>query len=211
MLDFHTHIIYDVDDGAQNLDESIEMVKFLREKGFEGAVATPHANSLYYPNREILNEKRKKILENIEFKIIIGYEVRVDAIEIFQIDKFLIEETNYILLEFDFIKKPSNLFEPFMKVIKQGFRPILAHPERYFYLSIDEIKMIKDLGVIIQVNLKSLLGIYGETIKKKALEIWEFCDLLGSDAHSIKDYRDMEHFEFYKDKNFSKFLLGKYD
>lgn len=182
------------------------MIKFLKNNGFDGVVTTPHANSLYYPKREILEEKRNEILKYIDFKIIIGYEVRIDAIEVFNPNLFKIENTNYILLEFDFVKKPKDIFEPFMKVLKNGLRPILAHPERYNYLSLNEIRMIKDLGVLIQINLKSLVGFYGENIKKRAIEIFDISDIIGSDAHSIKDYENLTKFELYKDKNFSKFI-----
>lgn len=206
MFDFHAHILHNVDDGSKSLYESIEMIKFLKDKGFEGVVVTPHANSLYYPSREILSDKKNGILKIVDFKIIIGYEVRVDAIELFEPALFLIEGTNYILLEFDFIKRPKDIFQPFIKVIKNGIRPIFAHPERYSYLSTNEIRMIKDLGVIIQVNLKSLDGIYGENIKRKAFEILELCELIGSDAHSIEDYKALGSFEFYKGRDFSKFI-----
>ncbi|MEO0218101.1 MAG: CpsB/CapC family capsule biosynthesis tyrosine phosphatase, partial [candidate division WOR-3 bacterium] len=166
MLDFHTHIIPNVDDGASSLHESIEMIKFLINKGFNGVVVTPHANSLYYPKREILEQKREEILKRIgtNFDIIIGYEVRIDAIDVIDPHYFRIEKTNYILLELDFLKKPKDIIEPFLKVIKVGLRPILAHPERYHYLSLEEIKEIQNVGVLLQVNLKSLDGFYNSDI-----------------------------------------------
>ncbi|MEO0202115.1 MAG: CpsB/CapC family capsule biosynthesis tyrosine phosphatase [candidate division WOR-3 bacterium] len=208
MIDFHTHILPNVDDGASSIEEAIEMIKFLKARGFNGVVATPHANSLYYPKREILQEKRNEILKNEDFKIIIGYEVRIDAIEVFDIQYFLIEGTNYILLELNFLEKPKKLIEPFIKVMKFGLRPIIAHPERYHYLSIEEIKEIRDLGVILQVNLKSLKGFYGNDVREKALKIFDICDLIGSDAHSIKDYEKLNSFELYEKKDFSKFILN---
>jgi len=203
LLDFHSHILPNVDDGSKSLEETIEMINFLKSNNFTGVVATPHANSLYFPKREKLNELREEILKKVNFKIIIGYEVRIDTIKVYDPRNFLIEGTNYILLEFDFLKKPKDILEPFIEVLKLGIKPIFAHPERYNYLSIDEVKEIKNMGVLIQVNLKSILGFYGEGIKRKAIEIYNFCDLIGSDAHSINDYKNLSKFELYKDKNFS--------
>jgi len=206
MFDFHCHILPNVDDGSQSLEETIEMIKFLKENNFIGVVATVHANSLYFPKRENLKEIRKNILKYIDFNIIIGYEVRIDAIEAYDPRTFVIEGTNFILLEFDFYKKPSDLLEPFLKVMKYGLKPIFAHPERYHYLTFNEIKNIKEFNVLIQVNAKSLNGLYGLEIMKKAQKLYEICDLIGSDAHSIEDYKNLNNLSFYNNKDFSKFI-----
>jgi len=206
MFDFHCHILPDVDDGSQSLEETIEMIKFLKENNFSGVIATPHANSLYFPKRENLNEIKENILKYVDFNIIIGYEVRIDAIENYDPRIFAIEGTNFILLEFDFYKKPSDIIEPFIKVMKYGLKPILAHPERYPYLTFNEIKKIKEFSVLIQVNVKSLNGFYGLEIMKKAQKLYEICDLVGSDAHSIEDYRNLKDLSFYNNKDFSKLI-----
>lgn len=207
MFDFHTHILPNVDDGSKSIEESIMIIEFLKKNGFVGTIATPHANSLYYVQREELKRLRDEILKLVDFKIYIGYEVRIDAIEVYNPTIFSIENTNLILLEFDILKRPKDIFEPFLKVFKYGLRPILAHPERCEYLSIDEILKLKnDFEVIIQVNLKSLIGIYGEKIRKRAIEIYEFCDLVGSDIHSFKECNYLKNFELYKNRDFSRFI-----
>ncbi|MCS7245943.1 MAG: hypothetical protein N2504_07210 [candidate division WOR-3 bacterium] len=207
MFDFHIHILPNVDDGSRSIDESVMIIEFLKKNRFIGAVATPHANSLYYPPREKLNKLKEEISKLVEFKILVGYEVRIDAIEIYDPKIFSIENTNLILLEFSISKRPNDILQPFLKVLKHGLRPILAHPERYEYLSIDEILKLKsDLEVIIQVNLKSLLGVYGERIKKRAIQIYEFSDLVGSDIHSIEECKDLKDFELYKNRDFLRII-----
>jgi tyrosine-protein phosphatase YwqE len=212
MYDFHSHIIPSVDDGSQSFEESFRMIELLKSKGFEGVVATPHANSLYFPKRDKLRELKEALQEKTNFNIILGYEVRIDAIYN-NIDPHLltIEGTEYILLEFEFSRKPSDIFEVFVNVMRLGIKPILAHPERYLYLSLKEIEDISKFKVILQVNLKSLLGFYGKEIQKRAERIFHFCELTGSDAHSLKDYENLFNngVSLYNSKDFSRFLNHK--
>ncbi len=200
MIDLHAHVIYGVDDGAQTLDESLRMVEVWSKYGFSGVVATPHANPLYYPERNELESRRKSIAKHFpNFRILLGYEARIELFEYSEPGYFAIEGTRYILVELPW-NANHNYKHTFMKLLEQGYLPILAHPERYVSLEEKLILDLKQLGVGFQINVSSLLGNFGKDIQKRALSLIKHAEFVGSDAHTPEELerllqRGMEYYE----------------
>jgi tyrosine-protein phosphatase YwqE len=94
---------------------------------------------------------------------------------------------NLLLTEIPYASEPVNLEEILFNIITEGYRPVLAHPERYYYLhrNFDGYKMLKDQGFLLQVNLLSLAGYYGRDVTRAAKYILEtgLADYVGTDLH----------------------------
>ncbi len=207
MWDFHTHILPGIDDGASSMEESIEMVRQLQELGFEGVVATPHANPMYIPERQLLEELRNRLKAETGFDIIIGYEVAMDTLSLHDPEGLTIEGTRFILVELPWFDESFDYEKPLLELIRAGFRPILAHPERHGHITIEDVAKIKGTGTLIQLNVKSLLGGYGREVQKRAMKYLGMADLMGSDAHSPEDYVRFvsKGVEYYEGKDFGRY------
>src|SRR6056297_1250057 len=139
MIDIHNHIIWDVDDGAKTIEDSIDMAKIAFEDGIKKIVATPHfMEDLYYTDKDKIVEKIKilnKTLkeQNIDVEILKGNEafITVDIVEKIEQNKILtINDSKYILVEFTLMNIPQNSEKIINNIMKRGYRPIIAHPER---------------------------------------------------------------------------------
>lgn len=197
MVDIHSHILFDIDDGAKNLNESLMLCRDAFENGFKAVVATPHFSN-YRNIDSFVRERDEKILEireqleeeGIQLVIAAGAELylsdRIFAAD--DLDALAINGSRYMLCElplgpFDVSRAPKWLDE----LIARDYIPILAHPERYleFYRNMPVIDEILDRGVLFQVNIDSLLGINGDLAQMMAIDMVErkIARFIGTDAH----------------------------
>jgi tyrosine-protein phosphatase YwqE len=192
-VDMHSHVLPGIDDGAQTPEDSIVLIKAMMELGIKKIIATPHVMIDYYRNTPetisnalaILKEALKK--EGLDITVETAaehyfdetFEKRVDE------DRLMLMGDNYALFEFSFINQPPNAIAVIQKMIKKGIKPILAHPERYPYLSVEELRSIRSWGCRLQLNTISLTGYYGDETRKKAeaLVDSELIDFISSDMH----------------------------
>lgn len=192
-VDMHSHVLPGIDDGAQNLEESIFLVRKMMELGIKKIIATPHIMIDYYRNTpEIIHNALSALKEELVKQ---GLDISVEAAAEHYFDEFFSERVssgelmtmgdNYVLFEFSFISKPPNLIPVIQKLVDKGYKPILAHPERYPYLSIDELKNIRSWGCNMQLNTISLTGYYGAQTKKIAEDLvdHQMVDFISSDMH----------------------------
>lgn len=184
-MDFHSHLLPGIDDGAQTLDDSLSLVRRLQALGYTHIVTTPHIHSSLYPNthetiRQKCAEVRSALLEN---DILIPF----DAAAEYYVDEYfatlldshealLCVFDRCVLVEFPFLAPPHQWVECLFKMRLKGYTPILAHPERYLYLhrSFEEYERLKDMGCRFQINLLSLAGYYGNRIRDIAGELLEY-------------------------------------
>lgn len=194
MIDMHAHILPSVDDGAQSYEEALEMLKSEFEQGVTRVVLTPHVQHRvqkvsfdeFLPIFQTLENQVK--IELPEMKLYLGAEVKYDAFKKTDYLKYSIQGTNYILIEFS-VKNPEPIVDVLYDLVAKGFQPILAHAERYAYLTNEDIVSIKKDGSLIQVNAGAILGMDGAKAKKTAMKLIneELVDLIASDAHNAKD------------------------
>ncbi|MBC8053451.1 MAG: capsular biosynthesis protein [Sphingobacteriaceae bacterium] len=196
--DLHSHIIPGIDDGARDLSESIALIRTILDLGFQKIITTPHVMVDYYRNtpetiKTGLSILKKALLsENLDIEIEAAAEYYLDEDLENKLDnnEILPFGDNYLLFEISFSNFPVNLSEIVEKMISKGYKPILAHPERYSYLhgSITNYRRIKDVGCLFQLNTISLTGYYGKPTQKAAEMLVDkmLIDFIGSDMHHLK-------------------------
>ena len=204
MIDIHSHILPNLDDGAKDLDASISMLREAEAQGIETVFATPHIlTGLYEPSvKEIRNAakslKERIKLEKININIVVGAEIGITSeVKESEIMNYTLNgNTKYILLELPFVSYPLNCDEKIFHYCSLGFYPIIAHPERAFSImkNPDKLKEWKRRGILIQINSKSILGRYGRIVRNIAIKMLKdgIVDFVASDAHNAKWGFDFE-------------------
>ena len=196
--DIHSHLIPGIDDGAQNMDESIAMLAKFESLGYKKVVTTPHIMSDYFKNDSNtildglsrLNEVKDKLNLKIEVEAAAEYYYDETLLErLNKNEKLLTFGDNYVLFEFSFHTEPPEPEKLFFELLTKGYKPVLAHFERYLFLkgNIDRVFKWREKGVNIQLNLNSLTGHYGPQIKEQARALIdaEQVDFVGTDCHRM--------------------------
>ncbi len=188
MVDIHSHILYGVDDGSRSIEESLEMAKKSLSIGYKRICCTSHfkygsyENISYKKNFEVL--QGEFIRNNIDIEIISGNELLLDIEGVAALKEGRvnpISDTNYVLVEPIPGMTGKNLIKSLEIVKNLGYRPILAHVERYQHIGLEHLMEIRDLEVIFQVNISSIRG----SLRKRCLLLYNnnLIDLLASDSH----------------------------
>lgn len=198
MIDIHSHILPNIDDGSKDMDISIEMARLYIENGFHTVVATPHyvenstMDNSYYKNIEILDNLKKELkLNGISLDIYLGNEIYIcdNLFKNLQNEKITtLNNTKYILVELPFMDLPKNCLSVIDKLITLDYIPILAHPERNVVIC-EDINVLYDLivkGCLVQINIPSIEGKYGLEIKEATENMLKYnmVHFIGTDAHS---------------------------
>lgn len=197
MFDLHCHILPGIDDGAKNLEISLELLKMEQEQGITNIAFTPHFKIDQMTLEEFLvcREQSKQLLyENSEFKTL-NLNVKSAAevyfsLELLDIDlePLCYEGTDYILIELPVTSKPYGLESLFTDIINQGFTPVIAHVERYPYFAENPV-LLYDLvmqGCLAHINADTIIK--KGSISKIAMKYlkWELIHFICSDCHSVE-------------------------
>ena len=195
-FDFHSHLIPGIDDGADSLETSLSLIKQLNDLGYQRLITTPHVISDLYPNTSADIKARMEALQQAVQKA--GIPVEIDAAAEYYMDETfnnLITEDQEllslpgkrILVEMSFVSAPPGLFHYIFRLQTRGYRPILAHPERYLFLKKDFslYQRLKEYGCEFQLNLLSLTGHYGAPVMEAAYKLLknQLIDYAGTDLH----------------------------
>jgi len=196
--DIHCHIVPGVDDGSPDASTSAELVERMQRWGIERIIASPHVTQYTFENTpDILDPALEELHDELRRRgngINIGRsaEYRIDEFFLKQVeDKMLTPYPNsHLLIENSFMQEPWNLDQLIFDLQVRGFRPILAHPERYtyYYGKTARYKELHDAGLMFQINLLSLAGNYGKAEKKMAEKLLEdgLVDFIGTDLHNSR-------------------------
>ncbi|WP_299822653.1 CpsB/CapC family capsule biosynthesis tyrosine phosphatase [uncultured Pontibacter sp.] len=198
-VDMHSHILPGLDDGSDSLEKSLELVLAMKELGYRKLIMTPHIMSDFYKNTpEGIRERLQLLREAVQQA---GIEMELDCAAEYYLDEGFLEKLendeevltfgdNYLLFETSFLNEPLNLREAIFKMRSKGYKPVLAHPERYnyFYGKFEELVELWRQGVLFQPNLNSLSGYYSPGAKAVAEKLIDngMVDFLGSDVHGLK-------------------------
>ena len=199
MIDIHTHILPGVDDGAEDIYDSIEMASLAYEYGTKVIVATPHCNipgeyDNYFGSEYIRTfQKTKEIIQREQPGITLLAGMEVFATEdlprlLTEGKVFPINRSRYVLMEFDFGEDPDFADEVLRQVKEVRAVPLIAHAERYEFVQ-DDPRIVyrwKKMGYEVQVNKGSFLGRFGEDAGRTAYELLNhnLVTAVASDAHS---------------------------
>lgn len=195
--DVHSHFIPGIDDGAPTLEASIELIRAMSELGYRKVVTTPHVMADGWRNTpEIILGGLEKVRAEVRRQ---GIDMEVNAAAEYYLDHELDQQVmakrvltfgdNYVLFELPFIAEPAILLSVVFAMQTQGYKPVLAHPERYTFWHHDfsTMEKLKERGVLFQLNTIALMGAYGPAAKKTAEKLIDagWYDLIGSDCHSM--------------------------
>ena len=203
--DVHSHFIPGIDDGAQTLEQSIELLTSMAQLGYRKVITTPHSMADGYKNSpEIILGGLEKLRAGVRSA---GISIEVDAAAEYYLDHALEEQVNagtvltfgnkLLLFELPFIGEPAMLRQVVFQMQTQGCRPVLAHPERYsfWYTDFNKFVELKDRGVLFQLNLVALSGAYGPQAKQLAERMIDagYYELLGSDCHNMNHVQAIQN------------------
>jgi protein-tyrosine phosphatase len=196
-IDLHSHLIPGIDDGAKTMEDSLGLIRGLRELGFKKIITSPHIMSGGYNNTpEIILSGRDKVREalkanNIDVEFDAWAEYYLDETIMPKIEKkeLLTMGDKYVLVELSYLIKSHNATSYFYSMITNGYKVVLAHPERYPYYhgqAFDEYYSIKDQGVFFQLNIASLTGTYGQSARQTAERMIDenMIDFVATDLHN---------------------------
>ncbi|MCB9192956.1 MAG: capsular biosynthesis protein [Flavobacteriales bacterium] len=195
--DVHSHFIPGIDDGAPTLEASMELLRAMVDLGFEKVITTPHSMADGYRNTpEIILGGLRKVQEEVAR---LGIPIKVDAAAEYYLDHALEQAISekrvltfgdrLLLFELPFISEPVILLNVIFEMQTQGYRPVLAHPERYgfWHAEFSKYERLKERGVLFQLNTVALSGAYGPACRRTAERLVDagHYELLGSDCHHM--------------------------
>lgn len=208
--DVHSHFIPGIDDGAQTMEESVALIREFHKLGYKKIITTPHILTDGYKNTPeiILSglEKVKVALKHehipMEMEAAAEYYLDFDFERKLKEEKLLTFGSNYLLFEVSYVNSPDNLETIIFKLLTAGYKPVLAHPERYpFWMgNLEKYEKLKEKGVLFQLNINSLAGYYGDDSKETAEMLIEknMIDFLGSDCHKLRHVEVMHETVYQK-------------
>lgn len=199
-VDIHSHLLPGIDDGAKDIEDTRNLIDDLKQIGFSKFITTPHIITGVWDNS--INSITSKLEET---KLLLN-ETKLKAAAEYMMDSFFFErlkqdekllplKENYILIEMSYLNAPIQLYDIIFEIQVQGYKPILAHPERYLFYAnnFDEFYKLKKSGCLFQLNLLSTTGYYGIGVTKIAQRLLNenLYDFVGSDVHHQKHVRSL--------------------
>lgn len=190
--DCHSHLLPGVDDGVEEMDETLQILRLWQSVGMKGVWLTPHVME-DIPNEPAALKKRLTALQERydgNIRLHLAAEYMMDGLFLPRLEEHdvLTENDHRLLVETSYYIPPMNMEAILDSIRKKGFEPILAHPERYQYMDKDDYRYWKERGVLMQLNLPSLVGAYGPDVQYKAewllqKNMYDYC---GTDTHSLE-------------------------
>lgn len=195
-IDIHSHLLPGIDDGAATIEDTTMLINGLEEIGFKKFITTPHIMGDVWKNTSHgINEKLSSTISELNipnidnnFKAAAEYMIDAEFCELFKTEKLLCLKENYVLVEISYLNPPIQLYDILFELQVAGYRPVLAHPERYnFYheSSLSHYEKLKKSGCLLQLNMLSATGYYGQRVAKTADLLIKkgLIDFIGSDVH----------------------------
>ena len=199
MIDIHTHVIPYVDDGSPNLETSIAMIKHEISIGVDTIYCTPHhIYSRYEATVEVIKERFEFLKQEVEklnlpVTLYLGQEIcyshREDTIAMLKSGQLLtLNNTNRVLLEFSFTREPEDVLDVIYNFGVNGYEVIIAHVERYEWMTYDKVVALRNEGALIQINSNSYLGMTTWKEKRFVKKLLKngLVDYVASDTHSFR-------------------------
>lgn len=217
-VDIHSHLLPGIDDGAKDMENSIALISKMYSLGIKNFITTPHILGEMYPNSsKLILEKLSDVKAELNKRGL--DEVYIHAAAEYMMDEqfsirlkendILTLKDNFILVEMSFFSAPMNLYDILFEIQLKGYKPILAHPERYIFYHSDfeSYYKLKKAGCLFQLNLLSLTEQYGKEIKKTSERLLKLglYDFVGTDTHHVGHLKLLE--SIYTSKSENKLLL----
>lgn len=209
MIDLHTHILPDIDDGAQSWEEALEMAQMAADAGTEILAATCHANLPGDRSRDFCCYYRKELdkfrqllkLEGIPVKVLEGMEIFAGENIFSDLEEgrlLTLNRSRYVLVEFALDTPASYIYHILDRMLERQYVPVIAHPERYRCVQQTPVHVYEwyYMGTVIQINKGSVFGRFGQRAEQTVHSLLRHClvDIAVSDAHSpVRRTTDMSN------------------
>ena len=196
--DLHSHFIPGIDDGARTMKDTLDMLKAVEDMGYKKVITTPHVMSDFFRNTTaIITTGLEQVRTAAKAE---GIQLEIDAAAEYYFDydlegkvqneRLLTFGLDYLLFEVSYMNAPDNLDAFIFQLQTNGYKPVLAHPERYpfwFTKNLEHFEKLKDKGVLFQLNINALTGHYSPATKKVAEQMIDkgWYEFLGSDCHHM--------------------------
>ncbi|MEK8180245.1 CpsB/CapC family capsule biosynthesis tyrosine phosphatase [Flavobacterium buctense] len=212
-IDIHSHLLPGIDDGATSLENSLALIHQMSEMGFKNIITTPHIISNVWNNSESSILKKQLEVSNYlqekneitSFKAAAEYMMDDSFLKRIGTEKLLTLKDNYVLVEMSYLSPPIQLYDIIFEIQLAGYKPILAHPERYlfYHLNFKEYYKLKNAGCLFQLNLIATVDYYGKNVRLITDKLLsnDYYDFVGSDIHH------QNHINAFKNKVKVKSLL----
>jgi protein-tyrosine phosphatase len=201
MIDLHSHIAWNIDDGMPNKTDALEALQMAQNDGITAICSTPH----FVPGQmdakmvQRIHARQEELRDISPIHIYFGAEVMMNSSFIEELDEKWyqpINGTKYMLVEYDVrkgIHRISNFMDPLYELRVRGYIPVLAHIERYFHhgLDWDIIHAWQEEGYVLQINRPSIMGMHGKQMEKNAKEllVHGVGHVVATDTHRARGYR----------------------
>lgn len=194
-VDIHSHLLPGIDDGSKSVEETENLMSQMNGLGISHFITTPHIYTNVWDNTEtIISEKLQSTQTALVGKECFssfraGAEYMIDSffMKRLETEKLLTLKDNYVLVEMSYLHPPMQLFEILFEIQLAGYKPVLAHPERYLFYTKNfrEYERLKKSGCLFQLNLLSCVDYYGIIISETADKLLKngMIDFVGSDVH----------------------------
>ncbi|WP_442589162.1 tyrosine-protein phosphatase [Pedobacter sp. AW31-3R] len=194
-VDIHSHLLPGIDDGSADLEQSMSYIRKLNNFGFEKLICTPHIFKDFYPNTPatifpVLESVKSQLkTEGISVEMGAAAEYMID--DGFEMtDELLCLKDRYVLIEMSYLSETPDIEQVIFDLQVKGYQIVLAHPERYnfYHANTARYQRLKEMGCLFQLNLLSIVGYYGKSVKVAAEYLLQqkLYDLAGTDMHHDK-------------------------
>lgn len=200
--DNHSHILWGLDDGVKTQEETLSALFFLESLGLNTLWLTPHTMEDVPNTTEGLNSRFAELCEiyhgPIELRLASEYMIDNLFEQKLENRDLLTHGRDTVLVETSTWAPPIDLWDILERMMSYGYRPMIAHPERYRYMTMKDYERLRGMGAVLQLNLPSILGCYGEEPRQKAQVLLDkgFYRMAGSDCHRFrsikKQYEDIK-------------------
>lgn len=199
LADIHCHIVPGVDDGAKTIDDSMAIIRAEYADGVRLIIATPHfRHGMFETDRGLVEERFRQLLtcaanEYLDLGLYLGCEYHncLEKTDEFRAQPlFLMPDRRHVLLEFSEADSERDVRQSIYDCLAGGVKPVIAHAERIISMrNADRINDMREMGASVQLNADSVIGREGWGLKRFCARLLkeELVDLIGSDAHNMRD------------------------
>ena len=191
-VDNHSHLLPAVDDGVRRIETTLEILEWLEGLGLKELWCTPHIMEDVPNESDTLKMRFEKLQESYKGKIELhlAAEYMLDNLYLQRLNArdLLFHGEGKVLVETSTVLPVGNVFELIFRTLSAGYKPIFAHPERYLYMEPQQYESLVSQGVVLQLNLPSILGFYGKDVARRAAWLLEkgYYSISGSDCHRFQ-------------------------
>ena len=193
--DYHSHILFGVDDGVKTVETSLKVLQRYEELGIAEVWCTPHIMEDIPNTPDGLRARFAELSAAYQgpIKLHLAAENMMDQLFEERLEHNdllpLGEEGNHLLVETSYFTPPMGMKDILRRIKTKGYFPVLAHPERYVYMGKEDYRTLKGMEILFQLNLSSLAGGYGPEAEEKSHWLLKkgFYDIVGSDLHSLRN------------------------